>query len=435
MVNTEPSRGGAARAAQDLGQALRRAGHDVRMFVGTKGPHGAGCYRLTHWRMERLRQHVRGLGFPDSSDLTPLLWRVHPAYAAADILHLHNLHGEFAAFWTLPWWARAKPLVWTLHDFWALTGNCAAPRTCTRWRHGCGRCPLVGRYPMPNVDRSRLFRWLKPRVWAAARPRLVTPSRWLAARCREIPALRRVPLRVIPHGVDTEIFAPCRDRPSLRQRLGLVPQRPTVVLAGNSWRDTFKGGADAAHVLHAAREAVPDLQAVIVGLGSEELLRSAELPGRALPYLHDPWALAEVYAAADVCLFPSHAENFPLTVLEALACGTAVVAYDVGGVREQLTDGHTGRIAADGNLAALAAALTALARDPRTAHEMGAQGRATILAKFSAARARAAYEDEYRRALRSWCRRAARTTPRYQRGRLATWVAGRLGWGNVGGQS
>ncbi|MCH8968293.1 MAG: hypothetical protein IIA66_04145 [Planctomycetes bacterium] len=145
------------------------------------------------------------------------------------------------------------------------------------------------------MDRSRFYRQLKPRLFAAARPFLVTPSRWLASRVREVPALAKLPVRVIPHRIDFDVFEPLPGRESLRRRFGLEPDLPTVVMAGHTWTDSFKGGQQAIGALRSAHRKLGRLQLLIVGEASDRLLAASGLPGRALPFVE----VRETLAAAE----------------------------------------------------------------------------------------------------------------------------------------
>lgn len=428
MVNTMLSLGGAGRVSELLAEGLRRAGDRVwgygRIDPG-RSPHNR---RAGHWVEQRVAGVVRRRGLEGLVQATSLLWRVRAEYAAADVLHWHNLHGDYVSLLALPVWSRAKPVVWTLHDCWPLTGNCAAPHDCTRWRRGCGRCPKVGIRPQGPVDRSRFYRWLKPRLFRAARPRLVAPSRWLAEQVRAVPQLRRLPLRVIRNPIDCDLFRPQPAPGDVRARLGLDPGRPTVVMSGHDWDQPLKGGDLAVHALRAARERLPGLQLLVIGTRTERLLAAAGGAGRSLPPFQERAPLAEALGCADVCLFPSQAENYPNTVLEALACGTPVVACAVGGIPEQLEPGRSGLLVRAGDAGALAAALVQLAGDRDAARRMGRCGREFVLRTSAVPRVVAQYREEYGRALAAWRRRRGRASPRRQRGRLAVRIAAALGW-------
>jgi glycosyltransferase involved in cell wall biosynthesis len=432
MVNTVQSGGGAGRVGAALAGALRAGGDQVRAIVAAKAGADPSCARAGHWREQALVDWLTRRGLTDLGRLSSLLWSYRADFAAADVVHWHNLHGNYLSIAALPLWGWQKPIVWTLHDFWALTGNCATPCTCRRWQHGCGRCPLTGVYPVGGEDRTHLYRWVKPRLIAAARPLLVTPSEWLAARVRSLRELRRLPLRVIRNPVACDVFKPSDDRAGLRRRFGLAVDAPTVVLAGHNWLDRLKGGHDAAVALRRAAEQVPGLQVLVLGAASESVRRASGRPGRAWPFIRARGELAQALACADVCLFPSRAENYPLVPLEAMACGTPVVAYAVGGVGEQIEHLQTGLLAPDGQAEELAAGIVHVLRTPQAARAMGQAARAFVVKTCHVDVIAARYRRVYGEALRAWLGRRGRQTARGSRGWLSRHIAGRLGWEGQG---
>ena len=62
--------------------------------------------------------------------------------SAPDLIHAHNLFGNFFDLRELPRISAELPLVWTLHDMWAFTGHCSYSKDCFRWEHGCGDCRI-----------------------------------------------------------------------------------------------------------------------------------------------------------------------------------------------------------------------------------------------------------------------------------------------------
>jgi alpha-maltose-1-phosphate synthase len=84
-----------------------------------------------------------------------------------------------------------------------------------------------------------------------------------------------------------------------------------------------------------------------------------------------------------VFVCPSEYEPLGIVNLEAMACGCAVVASDVGGIPDVVADGETGRLVPPGDERALAAAVNALIANPATAAEFGARGRRRAVAEFS----------------------------------------------------
>jgi starch synthase len=206
------------------------------------------------------------------------------------------------------------------------------------------------------------------------------------------PELDPTRVHVVYNGIDAERYAPTTDTDVL-ERLGVDPAVPYALFVGRITRQ--KG---LAHLLRAARE-VPGQLVLCAGapdtpeIAAETTALVAELqaarPGVVL--------ISEMLPRADVVQLLSHATVFacpsvyePLGIvnLEAMACGTAVVASDVGGIPEVVVDGATGLLVhydeadPDGFEAGLAAALTALLADPDRAAAMGRAGRARAVAEF-----------------------------------------------------
>jgi glycosyltransferase involved in cell wall biosynthesis len=419
MVSTQPSRGGAGRVTELLTFGLRQAGCNVHAFVRDNPDALPTCHQIRHWRVTPMMRWLSRRGLPELGNLTALLWRYLPEFATADVVHLHNLHGEYVSIAALPLWGFDKPLVWSLHDEWLHTGNCAFPRGCTRWRQSCGHCPQRGLYPMADIDRSRLYRWLKPRLAVAARPRLVPCSHWLSDRVRDDVHLRKLPLEVVPNPVPADVFRPVADRAAVRRRLGLDPTAPTVVQVGCLYSDPRKNAADAVVSLRRAAEQVPNLQLLAVGPTSDRLRAETGLPGRALPTIRERDRLAEAYGCGDLCLFPSRADNYPLTVIEAMACGTPVVAYAAGGVVDQVRPLETGLLAADGCVDELAAGVVRLAQSRDLARQLGAAAREFVVTHLSVAAIAARFQGVYGRAIAAWRRRHGGRSPRRRVGAFA----------------
>jgi len=106
-----------------------------------------------------------------------------------------------------------------------------------------------------------------------------------------------------------------------------------------------------------------------------------------------------VYAASDALVVTSRWESLPIVVLEAMRAGLPVVAYDIGGLREQVRDGETGYLVPSGDARALAVALGTLARSPELGRELGSAGRARFLQAFGFERMVTGMERAYERVL------------------------------------
>ena len=186
-------------------------------------------------------------------------------------------------------------------------------------------------------------------------------------------------IEVVPPGVDHRVFSP-GNRADARRRLGLDARR-LLLFAGRI--QPLKGVDLAIRCLHCLDD--PDTQLVVIGgpSGDEGAQTLANLHGvvsdlgldsqvrfvRPQPHVD----LADWYRAADVCIVPSRSESFGLVALEAAACGTPVVAADVGGLRSLVLDGVTGFLVEEREPCHYAAPVELLLSDAALAADMGAR--------------------------------------------------------------
>jgi glycosyltransferase involved in cell wall biosynthesis len=255
-----------------------------------------------------------------------------------NIVHCHNLHGGYFDLRALPWLSQRVPTILTLHDAWLLSGHCAHSIDCERWKTGCGQCPDLSIYPAIRRD-ATAYNWQRKRgIYAKSRLYVATPSHWLMDKVEQsilAPAIMEA--RVIPNGVDLTTFHP-GDRREARAMLGIPQDAKVLLFVGNATRSNpWRDYATLEAAVERVAQRLSDERVILVCLGEK---RKPERIGRAevqfIGYQKDPATVARFYQAADIYLHASKADTFPNTVLEALACGTPVVATAVGGIPEQV---------------------------------------------------------------------------------------------------
>jgi starch synthase len=220
----------------------------------------------------------------------------------------------------------------------------------------------------------------------------------------EVPANR---VHVIHNGIDAQQYSPDSARDVL-DRYGIDPGRPSVVFIGRVTRQkglpVLLRAAEqidpaAQLVLCAGQADTAELQAEVTGL--VDRLRASRSGVIWLPGMLAKPEVIQILSHATVFVCPSEYEPLGIVNLEAMACGSAVVASAVGGIPEVVADGETGLLVPVGDEAALASAIDALIRDPARAAELGARGRQRAVAEFSwdtiAAQTAQLYEELARR--------------------------------------
>ena len=382
-VSTTDIAGGAERIAWNLFEEYRRRGLQSNLAVGyrklddpdvfalgnheKRGPwfklvSSAGA-TLNNPKLKRISQalaepvrtadQLAGLedfNFPGTWNLLKLTPQ------PPSIVHCHNLHGDYFDLRVLPWLSHQVPVVISMHDAWLLSGHCAHSFECERWKTGCGECPDLTIYPAIRRDATARNWRRKQRLFAKSRLYVTTPCEWLMNKVKAsmmAPAVRES--RIIPYGIDTSIFHP-GDKLAARAALGLPEKSHIVLFAAhrirtNIWKDYETMRAAVGRVASELK----DQSLTFVALGEDapaEQLGTAEI--RFFPFRREVSDVARFYQAADVYLHGARADTFPNAVLEALACGTPVVATAVGGIPEQIDEGRTGFLVPPADAAAMA---------------------------------------------------------------------------------
>lgn len=375
IINSAEYAGGAETVSRLLKDGLRSKGHDASLWVGRSTQKQAGesvrTIPTTEEDVRRAQKFARkgffSLGLPSSRRF------VDRKLNDVDIVHLHNLHGHYFSIDDTPALSRKAPLVWTLHDCYALTGGCAFPGDCDRWMANCGECPSLGQYPMvTSYDRTRRMLGVKRKHFAQVEASIVVPSKHLARAVHSSGMFPRCDVLEIPYGVDTQTFKP--GRKMARQTLGIDPSAAVVMVAAQGLDDPRKGIAFAIKALQDLRQKTT---VILVGSDSNQTVQSKlQMHDIVSPgYISDPARMAQCYAAADLFLFTSVAENFPCSIMESMSCGTPVLAYAIPGVDEQIANASTGYVADPNDHESFSRILANVLSDPRILQATGKAAR------------------------------------------------------------
>ncbi len=313
--------------------------------------------RMQRWRIQReLQGHEGGLatGYePFHGDLAEfgpeLLDWIDPE---ATVVNLHWVSRFLDYPAVLPTLVRRTPVVWTLHDMNLFTGGCHFHDGCGRFKTGCGKCPQI-QSQEPN-DPSRTIWARKKALFAGLAPgrlHFVAPSQWIAQELRISGILpQAMPISVIPYGLETHTFNPIPVE-TARDALGVPKDKKALLFVAESVNNRRKGFEDLKKAL-AHLDQRDDLVLLSLGKGVPEL--GIDIEHHHLGFVTDDAVLAQAYSAADVFAMPSQEDNLPATVLESLACGTPIAAFDTGGLPDMVRPGITGALADLGDHASFA---------------------------------------------------------------------------------
>lgn len=242
-----------------------------------------------------------------------------------DIVHLHNIHGYYINIKLLFKYLSKNsiPIIWTLHDCWAFTGHCAAfdAVDCNKWRTLCMECPQKRIYPASVLmDASKRNYLQKKELFTMLNSlTIVVPSEWLRGMVKKS-FLAQYDIKVIQNGIDLNVFRPIDNDIKMKYHI----EDKTVILGvANSW--TPNKGLN--HFQYLAAQLSDSYQIILVGLTDNQI---AKLPSQILGFkkTQSVEELVKFYSAADLFFNASIEETMGMVTVEALACGTPVMAFD-----------------------------------------------------------------------------------------------------------
>jgi glycosyltransferase involved in cell wall biosynthesis len=347
--------GGASVSAYRLQQSLIANKLDSRMLVAKKIHDDASVYspeKLIDRELIKLSPRIDRLLlqlYPNRDYDKSYSLQVFPdkllsrlAEFKPDLINLHWINAGFLKIETIAKFK--KPIVWTLHDMWAFTGGCHYSEECDRYQNACGSCPQLS----SNRD-SDLSRWVwkrKSKYWHDLNLTIVTPSKWLSQCASNSSLFQGLQVKTIPYGLDIQKYQPS-DKKMARKVLGLPLDKTIILFGATAINDRRKGFALLIEALGKLQARTPEfpIELVIFGDVDPETLPKLEFPIKCLGRLSDEAYLSQVYAAADVFISPSLFENLSNAVMEALACGTCCVAFDIGGMPDMIEHKQNGYLA------------------------------------------------------------------------------------------
>ena len=329
QINVEANYGSTGRIASDIGDLVISEGWESHIAYGRiKKDTPSSTYKIAktpsiynHVLQTRLLDRHGLASTQDTKRLIAFIQELKPS-----LVHMHNLHGYYLNYEKLFHYLKTVdiPLVWTLHDCWALTGHCTHYEDigCYKWQKSCHSCPQKKEYPTSwMADRSAKNHQLKKEVFGQQENlNIVTVSNWLNRQVGQS-YLKNHNTVTIYNGIDTSIFKPRKNR-FLLKRYDLFGK--FIILGVASVWSEKKGLAD---FISLSKGLKKDEVIVLIGLNKEQI---KTLPDNIIG-LERTSSLSELvswYSIASVYLNASVEESFGMTTAEALACGTPVIVYD-----------------------------------------------------------------------------------------------------------
>lgn len=343
QINTVANSGSTGRVTEDIGKVLIEQGHESYIAYGRRAnPSQSELIKIgnkadiyAHGMVSLLLDRH---GFASRKATIELIRKIESI--KPDAIGLHNIHGYYLNIDVLfQYLSKSRiPVIWTLFDCWSFTGHCTYfdKIECDKWKTGCYQCGLKHTYPSSLLaDNSRKNYEDKKRLFSGAGDtHLVVPSNWLNGLVSNS-YLSNLPVHTIYSGIDMDVFKPRKT--DIRKKYDIQGEK-VVLGCANIW-NARKGLPD---FISLRNQIDKKYNIVLIGLSKKQI---KQLPEgiKGIERTESTEELAALYSIADVFVNPTLADNFPITNLEALACGTPVITYDTGGSPECIDD-NTGLV-------------------------------------------------------------------------------------------
>ncbi len=339
-----------------LMNALRELGVDAKLLVTEKlsdSPYvevAAGRVAIqSRFLLERLKIFLanglnRSTLFKIDAGAFGLPLASHPLVKEADVVCLNWINQGVLSLGGIKDIADSgKPIVWTLHDLWPMTGVCHLPGNCREYTDSCRNCHFM-KSPLSNAT------WRRKRdLYNNVAMQFVAVSHWVESQCRESSLLRDARIAVVPNAFPIDE----------RMAAGEPSDKIRIVMGAARLDDTVKGFPTLIATCRYLAEHYPELADKLQlitygGIKNEQLFDEIAIEHKHLGMVHGEDALRSIYANADIVISTSHYETFGATLVEGQAQGCIPVAFDHGGQSDIIRHNETGFLAqydADINIA------------------------------------------------------------------------------------
>lgn len=386
-------KGGAHIAAYRLHKSLQLIGVDSLMIVDEKisddktviGPQSI-VQKISGYVTPRLDYLPHLLNFSSNNEPSSYSWipdkiASRVVSTKPDVINLHWINNGFMRVESLIKF-RDMPVVWTLHDMWPFCGIKHYSSDDKRYIYGY----LPENRPK-NEAGFDFNRWLwnrKNKVFKGLRNfTAVAPSNWMGECAKKSAMFHDKKIRIIPYGINQDIFKP-EDQLVVKKGLGL-PNNKKLVLFGavNGLKDNRKGFDLLQAAIKLLVQKRNDVELIVFGSSKPNATFNMGCKLHIMGKIQDEEKISSIYNAADVFVVPSREDNLPNTVLEALSCGTPVVAFRIGGIPDMIEHKKNGYLAKPFEIQELADGIIYVLKSKENWENLSRVSRGKILTDFN----------------------------------------------------
>lgn len=210
-------------------------------------------------------------------------------------------------------------------DEYSFVGRCCYSQECDAYLTGCKKCRYLDKYHAGLIDTASILVSRKKKAYDACKHLAFVGPLCVTEKAEKSYLLKNRNIFTIDEAINVDIFKP-RDNKLIKEKLN-IPQDKIIILcaAPSVERKGFK------YYLECARSLEHDQRFLFYHVGYQA---NEKLPAnyRPIPFIHAPELLADYMSVADLFVFPSVADSMPNACLDAMACGTPLLCFDLPGM-------------------------------------------------------------------------------------------------------
>lgn len=332
--------GGASEIMEVIARNLRNKGHRVILIYGynyKKREVEADNYVLFENKYVRAINN-RILHLLEKFDMPNLYARMYIKAIVKreniNVINLHAMQGGYISLKDIEYFSKRYHMIWTVHDTWPFTGGCMYYSDCHKWIEGaCADC-IEDEIFLGFRDTHKHYLRKKKKL-LDKKILYVAPSQWMLNNIKQS-FLKKQASVCIENGINLDVFVPLKNKTDIKNKYGISQSKNILMFIAGNIKNKYKGWTYLIEALKMIKEH-EKYQLLVVGELNDDL-EMLPIETRVMGYVKEKNILNELYNIADVFIIPSTQDNFPTVTLEAQAAGTPVIAFPVGGIKEQVTD-------------------------------------------------------------------------------------------------
>lgn len=337
IVNVNAYSGSTGKIVKGLYDYLRLNGHEAKVcYRGIKedpvdNPDFIPLIKNLEFIPSVLLARLTGLESHFSFLATLKLKKIYKKYQP-DVVQLYNIHGNYIRAYVFLDFLKKEgvPVVYSMLDEFPYMGKCAYPLNCEKFKTECKNCPQKDKYPESwLIDRSTFLFHKKERCYRDFKRIIFTGPPYVCQRAHESYLLQNKTTEVLyePFNFD-EYFYP-RETSRLRKALGIKENERVVVCASGTY---FRKGGHYFVEIAKRLQGEEDLKFIFIGYNRTDwqFTDNIIVKGR----INDQNVFAEYMSLADAYVCTSVGDTTPSVCMCALGCGTPLIGFDYGGVKD-----------------------------------------------------------------------------------------------------